>query len=77
MIESPRLKPRLLSACLTLLALLAVTPASAQTELVANGGLDSFDGSGLAASWNRWWEEVPNPNTGSLDYASKPDWQGL
>lgn len=64
-----------LSFIAVLAAVLAAAPAArAQTELVTNGGLDSFDGSGLAAGWNRWWEEVPNPNTGSLDYASKPDW---
>jgi hypothetical protein len=55
-------------------ALLAAPAAQAQTDLVNNGGLDSFDGSGLASGWSRWWEETPNPNTGSLDYAGKPDW---
>lgn len=49
-------------------------PVAAQTELLTNGAFETFDGSGLATSWNRWWEEVPNPNTGSLDYAGKPDW---
>lgn len=53
---------------------LATQSVTAQTELVANGGLDSFDGSGLATGWNRWWEETPNPGNGSLDYAGKPDW---
>jgi hypothetical protein len=57
-----------------ILSLLAAPPVSAQSQLLANGGLDSFDGSGLATSWSRWWEEVPNPGTGSLDYAGKPDW---
>jgi uncharacterized protein (DUF2141 family) len=59
---------------LTFFLSLSAQPASAQTELVTNGSLDSFDGSGLASGWNRWWEETPNPNNGSLDYAGKPDW---
>lgn len=59
---------------LSLLLSLAAQPVAAQTELITNGGLDSFDGSGLATGWNRWWEETPNPNNGSLDYAGKPDW---
>ncbi len=49
-------------------------PAAAATELLVNGGFDSYDSSGLATGWSRWWEEVPNPNNGSLDYAGKPDW---
>jgi len=46
----------------------------AQTNLVVNGGLDGFDGSGMATSWFPWWQETPNPGTGSLDYALKPEW---
>ncbi len=46
----------------------------AQINLVVNGGLDAFDSSGVAASWFPWWQEVPNPGTGSLDYVLKPDW---
>jgi SdrD B-like domain len=59
-----------------ILSLLAAPPpvAVAQSQLLANGGFDSFDSSGLANSWSRWWEEVPNPGNGSLDYAGKPDW---
>jgi len=56
------------------MGLVSPEPVAAQTELLQNGAFESFDGSGLATSWNRWWEEVPNPNTGSLDYAGKPDW---
>lgn len=62
------------------LALVAVAAAFvpgqtlAQTELLANGGLDSFDGNGLANGWGRWWEEVPKPTDGSYNYAYKPNW---
>jgi len=65
---------RLTIIAVFLSALLAPLPASAQTELVANGGFESFDGPGLATSWNRWWEEIPNPGDGTLNYAFKPDW---
>ncbi len=65
---------RLTIIAVFLSALFAPLPASAQTELVANGGFESFDGTGLAASWSRWWEEIPNPGDGSLNYAYKPDW---
>jgi len=53
---------------------LAPSPASAQTELIANGGFESFDSTGLATSWSRWWEDTPKPANGSLNYAYKPDW---
>ncbi len=59
---------------IVLLTLSIPLTAQAQTELVANGGFESFDGSGLAVSWSRWWEEIPNPGDGSLNYAGKPDW---
>jgi hypothetical protein len=65
---------RLTIIAVFLSVLFAPLPASAQTELVANGGFESFDGTGLAASWSRWWEEIPNPGDGSLNYAYKPDW---
>ena len=45
-----------------------------QNNLVVNGGLDSFSGSGLATAWEPWWQEVQNPGTGSLDYVVKPEW---
>ncbi len=49
-------------------------PATAQANLLANGELDSFDETGLAVGWSRWWEEAPKPDDGSLNYAYKPDW---
>ena len=49
-------------------------PLAAQSELVTNGGFESFDGAGLGAGWTRWWEEIPNPGDGSLNYAGRPDW---
>ena len=45
---------------------------SAQANLLANGGLDSFAGNGMATSWEPWWEATSNPGTGSLDYAFQP-----
>ncbi|MEK7277738.1 MAG: hypothetical protein AAB427_10345, partial [Chloroflexota bacterium] len=52
----------------------ALAAPPGQTNLLANGSLDSFDGSGLAHSWSRWWEDTPNPNDGTFNYAYKPDW---
>jgi hypothetical protein len=49
-------------------------PLAAQSELITNGGFESFDGTGLGIGWSRWWEEIPNPGDGSLNYAAKPDW---
>jgi LysM repeat protein len=51
----------------------AVAAPPAQANLLANGGLDSFSGSGVATSWDPWWETIPNPGTGSLNYAAKPE----
>ncbi len=66
-------------ALVSLFTLVYLFPASsilAQTELVANGSLDSYDSSGIASGWTRWWEETANPNTGDLNWAAKPDWGG-
>jgi hypothetical protein len=71
-----RLSLLLLVASLALTLIMPSASALAQTELVVNGSLDSYDGSGLASGWTRWWEEVPNPNNGDLNYAGKPDWGG-
>jgi LysM repeat protein len=65
---------RLALALIVMAASLAPGRLLAQTELLTNGGLDSFDGSGLANGWARWWEELPKPADGSLNYAFKPDW---
>jgi LysM repeat protein len=63
---------------LALAAMAVPAPAAAglpaQTNLLANGGLDSFSASGVATSWEPWWDHVPNPGTGSLDYVVKPEW---
>ena len=68
----------LIAAVLTVVAgALRPAPAAAaplaDTNLFTNPGLDSFDGSGLATGWERWWETIPNPGNGSLNYAAKPD----
>jgi hypothetical protein len=55
-------------------AILTPRPTLAQANLLANGDLDSIDGSGLANSWSRWWEEIPKPTDGTYNYAAKPDW---
>ena len=51
----------------------AAAPLS-QTNLIQNGGMETFGSAGVANGWIPWWEEVPNPGTGSLDYVLKPEW---
>jgi len=71
----PRFRWALAFSAMIIAAVVAIPGSSlAQTELLTNGGLDSFDGSGLANGWARWWEEAPRPADGSLNYAFKPDW---
>lgn len=45
----------------------------AQTNLLANGSLDSFATNGMANSWAPWWNEVAKPASG-FNYAYKPEW---
>jgi LysM repeat protein len=69
-----------LAALLAVLGAAVAAPAPAaaglpaQANLLANGGLDSFGGSGVATSWDPWWETIANPGTGSLDYVLPPEW---
>lgn len=58
-----------------LLPAASVTAAPlAQANLVANGNMESFAGNGVATSWDPWWESIPNPGNGSLNYAAVPTW---
>jgi|GEM_PF-266358 len=50
---------------------LAAPPA--QANLVANGGMESFGGNGLATGWEPWWETIANPGGGNLNYAQPPN----
>jgi hypothetical protein len=46
----------------------------AQANLLNNGNMESFAGNGVATSWDPWWQTIPNPGTGSLNYAAVPTW---
>ncbi len=50
---------------------LAAPPA--QANLVANGGMESFGGNGLATGWEPWWQTIANPGGGNLNYAQPPN----
>ena len=62
------------SAALPLTAAAAPLAApAAQTNLLGNADLESFQGNGTASNWEAWWEASANPGNGSLNYAFKPD----
>jgi LysM repeat protein len=46
----------------------------AQANLLTNGNMESFASHGGATGWDPWWENTPNPGTGSLNYAAVPTW---
>ena len=56
----------------------ATAPATAaplaQANILTNGDMESFAGNGVANSWDPWWETVPNPANGKLDYVLQPNW---
>ena len=52
---------------------LAVAAPPAQANLVSNGGMESFGSNGLATGWDPWWQTIPNPGNGSLNYATPPN----
>ncbi|MCC7358577.1 MAG: LysM peptidoglycan-binding domain-containing protein [Anaerolineales bacterium] len=52
---------------------LALAAPSAQANLVSNGGMETFASNGLATGWDPWWQTIPNPGNGSLNYAQPPD----
>jgi LysM repeat protein len=62
------------SAALPLTAAAApLAVPAAQTNLLGNADLESFQGNGTASNWEAWWEASANPGNGSLNYAFKPD----
>ena len=79
------MKIRLLRSLLAIAVLLAGAagfwPAAtataaplAQGNLLNNGNMESFAGSGVATGWDPWWETIANPGNGSLNYSAVPTW---
>ena len=79
------MKSRLLRSLLALTALMMgaagfwpAAPVSAapqaQANLVNNGNMESFASNGVATGWDPWWETIPNPGNGNLQYAAIPTW---
>jgi len=79
------MKSRLLRSLLAITALIAGAagfwPAApiaaaplAQSNLLTNGGMESFAGNGVATGWDPWWETIQNPGNGNLNYAAVPTW---
>jgi LysM repeat protein len=67
------------AAALALAALLGAHggPAGAappaQANLLTNPSLETFGGAGVASGWEPWWQTIPNPGDGGLNYALQPD----
>ncbi len=45
-----------------------------QANLLTNGNMESFASNGVATSWDPWWETIPNPGNGNLNYSAVPNW---
>ena len=52
----------------------AAAPAAQSGNLLNNPDMESFASNGVASSWDPWWETIPNPGNGNLDYAAVPTW---
>jgi LysM repeat protein len=45
----------------------------AQTNLLTNGGLETFGSNGVATGWEPWWDDTAKPSDGSLNYTDPPN----